>query len=204
MFLKYNDFSKRVFICYAKCMSFIYITGPSGAGKSTVRNELLKRGFEAHDTDEDGISSWYNIESGEKVERPDESERDETWYQNHIYKMSAYRIQQLALSAKNKLIFLCGNPSNDIEFMDKFDKVLCLNVDVNTVKKRIINRTTNEFGKSPDELALILHWHQKIIDRYASIGATMIDATKPLNDVMHIILTQANQASTVSHKTTKD
>lgn len=37
-------------------MSLIYITGPSGAGKSTVRNELIKRGYEAHDTDEDGMS----------------------------------------------------------------------------------------------------------------------------------------------------
>lgn len=36
-------------------MPLIYITGPSGAGKSTVRKELQKCGYEAHDTDEDGL-----------------------------------------------------------------------------------------------------------------------------------------------------
>jgi tRNA uridine 5-carbamoylmethylation protein Kti12 len=41
-------------------MPLIYVTGPSGAGKSTVRNELIKRGYEAHDTDEDGMSAWYD------------------------------------------------------------------------------------------------------------------------------------------------
>jgi putative ribosome biogenesis GTPase RsgA len=36
-------------------MPLIYVTGPSGAGKSTVCNELLRRGYEAHDTDENEL-----------------------------------------------------------------------------------------------------------------------------------------------------
>ena len=76
-------------------MPLIYITGPSGAGKSTIRNELIKRGFEAHDTDEDGISAWYNNQTNELVERPHEADRTSDWYQKHDYRMSPERVKFL-------------------------------------------------------------------------------------------------------------
>jgi guanylate kinase len=105
-------------------MSLIYITGPSGSGKSTVRNELVGRGYEAHDTDEDGISAWYNIQTHERVERPDEANRSSDWYEKHNYLMSAERVKALAERGKTNTIFLYGVPANDVDFVEYFDKIL--------------------------------------------------------------------------------
>jgi uridine kinase len=168
-------------------MSLIYITGPSGAGKSTVRKELQKRGYEAHDTD-DGMSAWHNIETGEKVQRPDAPERPADWYDHHAYRMSPERVKLLAEHAKDKLVFLCGIPSNDLELAEYYDKVICLVIDEETMKQRIASRETNTFGKSPDELKLMLYWHSKMLERYKKFGATMVDAMKPLVEVMDEVI----------------
>jgi len=173
-------------------MPLIYITGPSGAGKSTIRNELQKRGYEAHDTDEDGMSAWYNIETGEKVKRPDPPERPTDWYKHHAYRMSPERVRALAEQAKDKLIFLCGIPANDLELAEYYDKVICLVIDEETMKHRIAHRETNTFGKSPDELKLMLYWHGKMLERYKNFGATMIDAMRPLDEVVNDVLKVAH------------
>jgi hypothetical protein len=38
----------------------VYVTGISGAGKSAVCHELKRRGYEAHDTDEENNAVWVN------------------------------------------------------------------------------------------------------------------------------------------------
>jgi uridine kinase len=175
-------------------MPLIYITGPSGAGKSTVRKELQKRGYEAHDIDEDGMSAWYNIETGKKVQRPDPPERPTDWYDYHHYRMSPERVKALAERAKDKLVFLCGIPANDLELAKYYAKVICLVIDEETMKQRIANRDTNTFGNSPEELNLMLYWHGKMLERYKNFGATMIDATQPIENVVEQILAEVNDA----------
>lgn len=174
-------------------MPLIYITGPSGAGKSTVRKELQKRGYEAHDTDEDGMSAWYNMETNEKVQRPAEQDRSPDWYKHHAYRMSPERVKTLAEHAKDRLVFLCGIPSNDLDLAEYYDKVICLVIDEEVMKQRIASRQTNNFGKAADELELMLYWHGKMLERYEKFGATMIDATKPLNKVVDEILTESTR-----------
>ncbi len=175
-------------------MPLIYITGPSGAGKSTVRNELIKRGYEAHDTDEDGLSAWYNIETGDKVQRPDEADRSPDWYKHHAYRISPDRVKALADRAKNKLIFLCGIPSNDLELAEYYGAVICLVIDEQTMKQRIASRETNNFGKAADELELMLYWHGKMLERYEKFGAIMIDASRPLDKVVEQVVGIATEA----------
>jgi len=46
-------------------MPLVYVTGLSGTGKSAVCRELKRRGYEAHDTDEEGNAVWVNRETGE-------------------------------------------------------------------------------------------------------------------------------------------
>lgn len=169
-------------------MPLIYITGPSGAGKSTVRNELVKRGYEAHDTDEDGLSAWYDNQTLEPVEFPKPDDRPEGWFERHDFRLSAERLKELAEHAKTKLIFLCGIPANDNEFREYYDKIICLVIDEETMKRRVATRTTNGFGKSPDELKLMLYWHGKMLERYKEWGATMIDASQSIDDVVAAIL----------------
>lgn len=170
-------------------MSLIYVTGNSGVGKSSVRKELQKLGYEAHDTDEDGITSWRHKTTGELADRPTE-ERDRTnaWYEHHEWIMSRERVQELADRAINKTIFLCGAVSNTDEVLDLFGEVIYLAVDGDTLRKRLTTRTTNDFGKAPDELTNILGWHDWLEEQYKDRGAMMVDATRPLSDVVDDII----------------
>lgn len=170
-------------------MPLIYITGNSGAGKSSIRKELLRRGYEAHDTDDDGITTWQHKTTDKVVERPeDENSRTKDWYEQHEWRMSRQRVEEFAVRAKNKLIFLCGSPSNADDMLDLYDKVICLVVDEDTLKSRIVGRTDHDFGKAPDELESILGWHESFQNRYKDYGAVMIDATQPIEKVVEDIL----------------
>ena len=175
-------------------MPFIYITGPSGAGKSTVRNELIARGYEAHDTDEDGMSAWFDNQTLERVEFLKAQDRPADWFEKHDFRLSSERVKELANRAKNKIIFLCGIPANDKEFREYYDNVICLVIDKDTMVQRVAERTTNDFGKSPDELVLMLYWHGKMLERYKEWGATMVDASRSLDEVVDEIIKIADRS----------
>lgn len=182
-------------------MPLIYITGNSGAGKSSIRKELQRRGYEAHDTDNDGITAWINKVTNELVERPEsESARTKEWYDQHEWKMSRQKVEEFAANAKDKLIFLCGSPSNADDMLDLYDKVVCLVVDKDTLKNRIASRTDHDFGKAPDELESILGWHDAFEGRYRDMGAVMIDATKPVEAVVDEILSKVVNFSQIGQE----
>ena len=48
-------------------MSLTLITGTSTSGKSAVAKELVKRGYEAYDTEHNGISAWYNKKTNKRA-----------------------------------------------------------------------------------------------------------------------------------------
>lgn len=170
-------------------MPLVYITGNSGAGKSAVRKELQKRGYEAHDTDENDISSWQNKQTGNIVERPSkEVDRTNDWYSQHDWNMARSKIDNLARIARDRLIFLCGSTSNADEMLDLFDRVYYLSIDENTLKDRLRSRTDNDFGKAPDELNNILSWHKSLEERFKDHGAYLLDAAQPLTKVVDEIL----------------
>lgn len=102
--------------------------------------------------------------------------------------MSPERIAQLAKQAEHKTIFLCGVAANDIDLSHYFNKIICLVIDLETTKQRLISRTTNTFGKDPDERKKILEWYQPVLDKYAKAGAVMVDTARPLEAVVNDIL----------------
>jgi dephospho-CoA kinase len=170
-------------------MSLIYITGISGTGKTTVAHELKKRGFEAYDADGDGFNSWYDKKTGKKTTESSHTNTNTlNWYKKHIWRTSRGKIEDLAIHAKNKNMFICGTPSNEKEIWDLFSKVICLTIDEQTLRHRIRIRSTNEFGKAPHELTEILKWYKLNQKLYKQFGAYIVDATKPLNEVVDEIL----------------
>lgn len=67
----------------------ILITGISTSGKSTIAKELVKRGYEAYDTEHNGISAWYNKETNERAaEFGQVPERTKEWMDQHEWRMS--------------------------------------------------------------------------------------------------------------------
>jgi shikimate kinase len=169
-------------------MALIYIAGPTGAGKTSVRNELLKRGYEAFDTDE-GINSHFNIVTGREVSYPDPQDVTPEWLSQHRFSMPKDKVVAMSQSARGKLVFLCGGADNDLELVNYFAKIICLHANKNVTKIRVETRTTNNYGRLPAEMDSILNNHDIIVQKYRESGAEMIDTTNiSLSEVVEKVL----------------
>jgi hypothetical protein len=89
---------------------------------------------------------------------------------------------------------LCGSVENEVEVWDLFDLVICLVIDDQTLRRRLGNRTTNSFGKHPEELAAALKWNPGNEASYRRFGAVIIDGTRPPAEVADAILAAAKTA----------
>ncbi len=74
---------------------------------------------------------------------------------------------------------------------DLFDHMVCLVVDNETLQNRLETRTTNAFGRHPQELAAALGWNEDVESTYRCLGATIIDAKQPPAAVTDAILAAA-------------
>lgn len=170
-------------------MALIFITGVAGSGKSAVRKELVARGFEAYDTDNDGMTAWVNKETGEEVNQPKEEwgSRTAEWYSHHEWVVSLLRVKDLIERSRTSNIFLCGTGSNRAEIIKLADMTLSLSVDEETLKDRIATRK-NSFGKQAHELKNILEWRADVTELVEAAGAVIVDTNRPLTEVVDEIL----------------
>ena len=165
----------------------IYITGIGGSGKSTIRSELEKRGYEAHDVD-DGFAGFFHVNTGKKSMSSTMAERTPEWRKQHRWIFMEKPLEKLQKRAQKKLIFLCGVTWDDMNYWDMFKKVFALVLDNETLKHRLKTRTTNDWGKLPHEFEETLYWNKTAKEDYKKLGAEIIDATKPVNQVVDEIL----------------
>jgi uridine kinase len=176
------------------CMSLVWVTGNSGVGKSAVCKELQSRGLVAVDADWDGYNSWINRFSGEVVLDPPYPV-PAGWLDDYAWRTSRTKVEMLAARARKELIFLCGSSENEAEICDLFDLVICLCIDEQTLRTRLMSRTTNAFGQHPEELAAALKDNEDSEAKYKSLGATVIDATMPLAHVTDTVISSAHSKS---------
>jgi hypothetical protein len=172
-------------------MPLFYVTGLSGTGKSAVLSELRARGYHARGVDEDGFAEWINNGSG-LVDRMPEHDPDfdfHEWYRSHHWVLSARRIEQLSRVAARvgQPVFLCGVADRDDAVWHLFDKVVALVADLPTIERRIAGRE-NAFGQTAEEFADILCWYDGYEATYRELGAVIIDATRPLGEVVDQIV----------------
>jgi dephospho-CoA kinase len=145
----------------------VLLTGMSGNGKSTVIEELSARGYQAVDLDQPGWS----------VHAPD---GDWVWNEE--------RVRDLLSRSDGDLLFLSGCAENQGKFYSMLDHVILLSAPAEVVTERIRTRTNNPYGKSPQELAAVLH-HIETIEPLIRRGATdEIDTRASLEDVVKRVL----------------
>jgi len=163
------------------------IAGVPGAGKNTVLDELKKLGYTVCDADEE-ITRWENTD-GTPAERHTNPPTD--WFQTHFWNWNEAKLKTLL--AQHPTIFLGGSASNQDKFYDLFDKIFLLKIDKNTLRHRLATRTTNDFGKHPNELADILSWFDWFQDDMAKRGAIIVDGNLALDKVVSQILAEVNE-----------
>ncbi len=174
-------------------MALVWVTGNSGVGKSTVCTLLKKRGELAVDADWSGYCHWSDRISGLVVADPPDPV-PAGWLERFGWKINRAKVQALAEKAHGQTAFLCGSAENEEVVRDLFDHMICLVADNETIRDRLEARTTNAFGKHPEELAAALGWNDDAEARYHRLGATIIDSRRPPPEVMDAILSVAAKA----------
>jgi hypothetical protein len=170
-----------------------WVTGNAGVGKSTVCALLNSLGELAVDADWEGYNHWVDRSSGQVVAEPPYPV-PAGWLERFAWRISRAEVEALAASVHDKhdkTAFLCGSAENEADVWDLFDLVVCLVVDNETLRDRLQTRTTNAFGRHPEELAAALGLNDRVESTYRRLGATIIDARRPAAEVANAIVAAA-------------
>ena len=159
----------------------ILLTGMSGTGKSTLIGELAARGYKAVDADCDEFSEWAPVAGAAEVAgSPVEPERDWVWRED--------RIQDLLSTEDADVLFLSGCASNMGTFLPQFDHVILLSAPADVIVERLGARTTNSYGKRPDEVARVLGLIETVEPLLRRAAGHEIDTSAKLDDVVAAVL----------------
>lgn len=152
------------------------VEGLSGTGKTSVAEELQRRGFQAVHGDRE-LAYAGDPSTGEPVEGGG--------HENHLWDVA--RVRALVADRTESVTFFCGGSRNFPQFLDLFDGVFVLRVDLDTLNRRLDARPDAEWGGGePTERARVVRWHVSGED--VPRDATTIDATAPLERVVDEIL----------------
>jgi thymidylate kinase len=92
----------------------------------------------------------------------------------------------MAADPLHPVTFFCGGSRNFVQFIDLFDGVFVLEVDLETLTSRLSARSPHDWGGRPEERKLIVRLHRTKED--LPKNGISIDATKPLGRVVDEIV----------------
>ena len=167
------------------------IDGVSGTGKTTVAEELQRRGYHVIHGDR-ALSYRGDPETGEPLEDPaDESVTDSpAWvHAHHIWDVG--KVKSAIADQRHPISFFCGGSRNFPRFIDLFDGVFVLDIDLDTLDRRLAARPEDEFGGRPSERELIVRLHATKED--IPKNAMSIDASAPPAIVVDEILSKCGE-----------
>jgi adenylate kinase family enzyme len=167
-------------------MSKVLVTGMSGTGKSSALTELGRRGYRVVDTGDPGWSEYR-----EYVESSDELHRGEwLWIEE--------RITELLDSDDGRSLFVEGCVRNQSTFYDRFDAVVLLSAPADVILDRVARRTTNDYGKTPSERAMILDDLARVEPLLREGCTHELDASRALDEVVADLIAIASRPITSS------
>lgn len=152
------------------------IEGSSGTGKSAVWEELQKRGYKAINGDRE-LAYRGDLETGRRIEG--------SGLGYHIWDVD--KVREIVSNKDDDVAFFCGGSRNLPKFIDLFDKVFVLDVDIETLKERLDRRTADDWdvtdSENSTEFVLRLHATKKALPE----GIT-VNTARPISEVVDIIL----------------
>jgi hypothetical protein len=148
-------------------MAKVLVTGMSGTGKSAALQMLGERGHRVVDTDTDEWSRWVILPDGSA---------DWIWREDAI--------AHLLAGHRHGNLFIAGCKTNQGDFYAQFDHIALLSAPADILLARIAARTTNPYGKHPEERALILRYLAEVEPRLRATATAEIDASAPLPRVV--------------------
>lgn len=155
-------------------MRRVLLSGMSGTGKSGALVELGRLGFEVVDTDEPGWTQRSDREGG--------------------YVWREDRITELLGREHEPSLYVSGTVSNQGRFYSRFDAVVLLTAPADVLLSRIERRTTNVYGKTPEQRELVLRHLAEVEPLLRKTCTHEIDATQPLATVVEKLAALGREA----------
>ena len=159
-------------------MKRVLLTGMSGTGKSTVIEALAARGYKAVDTDEGGLSELVSVPDDEPTGL--DPGQDWVWRED--------RIHTLLSTDDADVLFLSGCAPNQGTFYPQFDHIVLLTAPAHVIVERLATRTTNPYGKRPEEVARVLGLLQTVEPLLRRGAGAVVDTSVPLDQVVATVL----------------
>jgi len=122
-------------------MKRVLITGMSGTGKSSVIQELVARGYQAHDLDTAEWSEWIDTDPSDLL-TPTQG-KDWVWRED--------RVQALLSQPEDGTLFIGGCAENMGQFFPLIDAVILLSAPVATIMERLRTRSPDSYGRVEEE-----------------------------------------------------
>jgi hypothetical protein len=98
-------------------------------------------------------------------------------------------------------VYVSGTVSNQGRFYDRFDAVVLLSAPTEVLLDRIESRTTNRYGKSPEQQELVLRHLAEVEPLLRSTCTHEIDAAKPLASVVEELANLGRDPSALANST---
>jgi dephospho-CoA kinase len=168
------------------------IEGVSGAGKTAVATELQRRGYQAIHGDRELVYRG-DPQNGQTLTAPTDPPTAQWMSEHQLWDLEKVRAYVARHDAP--LTFFCGGSRNFANFIDLFDGVFVLDVDRETMNRRIDQRVTldpTDFGAKPEERDLIARLFATKED--IPKNGMKIDATAPISQVVDDILAKCEAA----------
>ncbi|MGU3410640.1 AAA family ATPase [Microbacterium sp. M1A1_1b] len=158
----------------------VLIEGVSGSGKSSVFRELRRRGHQAVDGDRE-----LAYQGDPVTGLPVQGVTGTAVHRHHLWDVD--RVRALVADDSAPVTFFCGGSRNVQSFVDLFDVVFVLTVDVDTLRRRLDQRDPDHWAGPgrPAERELVERLHASGEDVPAG---TPIDARRPLRAVVDDVL----------------
>jgi hypothetical protein len=151
------------------------IEGVSGSGKTSVCDELQRRGYHSIHGDRE-LAYQGDPETGAPLAG--------FAHEHHIWDVD--KVRAMLADQSHALSFFCGGSRNFDRFIDLFAGVFVLEVDVDTLNRRLASRSEGEWGGRASEREFVARLRAT---REGVPGkAIAIDATAPLARVVDTIL----------------
>jgi dephospho-CoA kinase len=122
-------------------MKRILITGMSGTGKSSVIQELVARGYRAHDLDTSEWSEWIDADPSD-VLTPTRG-KDWVWRED--------RVRALLSRPEDGTLFISGCAENMAQLFPLIDVVILLSAPAATIMERLRARSPGSYGSVAEE-----------------------------------------------------
>ncbi len=169
-------------------MGKYYITGNAGTGKSSVISELKNRGYSAYDIDElPEIHGYLDRQTNIIFDAlPHMNIRGEEAFARYASILKSKELVHLLETEEN--IFLGGSVTNQAQFYPLFDEIFGLLLNKATLEHRLATRTNNPTGNDLAGRAYLVGINDRVQANLQKAGATIVDATQPLEKVVNEIL----------------